>query len=165
MMTIFRQLMSDARGLATIEFAIVASILFVLLLPFLDFATFVLQRQEVEQAHSKASIYAFTTKDNINKANIEQYLRNNLNLPGTPPKVTISCNGQSNCINVNRPCACPSSTRGTFVAAVCGDICPDGSRSGYYLTIDSEYEFGSAIFASSPLVDQNITSTSTVRLR
>lgn len=165
MMNIYRKLYKDCRGLASIEFAIIASLILVLLIPFLDFATFALQRQEIEQAHSKASIYAFTTKDNINKPDIERYLRNNLNLPGRTPNITISCNGARNCVNINRPCACLSSISGDFTTAQCDIVCTDGSRSGYYLTIDSSYEFDSAIFASSPLINQNITSTTTLRLQ
>lgn len=159
-----KNLLRDKRGVATVEFAIVGSILFAVLLPFLDFAIFALQKQEIEQAHSKASLFAYSTSSEINKENIEQYLRNNLDLPGATPNITISCNGISNCVSEPRPCACPTSVRGSYAPQTCGNICPDGSRSGYYLTIDSEYQFESFLFEDSPLINENIVSTSTLRL-
>lgn len=159
-----KNLLRDKRGVATVEFAIVGSILFAVLLPFLDFAIFALQKQEIEQAHSKASLFAYSASDDINKRNIEQYLRNNLDLPGATPNITISCNGMRNCVSEPRPCACPTSVRGRYAPQTCGNICPDGSRSGYYLTIDSEYQFESFLFEDSPLINENIVSTSTLRL-
>lgn len=164
MIQYFKNLLRDTRGLATVEFAFIASVFFAVLLPFMDFAIFALQKQEIEQAHSKASLFAYSTSDDINTRNIELYLRNNLDLPGNRPNITITCNGMRNCVDTSRPCACPTATRGRYAAQNCGDICPDGSRSGYYLTIDSEYQFESFLFEDSPLINENIVSTSTLRL-
>lgn len=161
-----KSFVKDRRGLATVEFALWASLILGVLLLSTDFAFYTLYKERLNRAVSEASLAAFSTKDNINTAKIATYVSATAGLPAGAPTVAVGCNGGSTCVNTNRTYACLSGTNSTFTtAAGANAVCSSGGLSGYYLTVSASYTFQHVVMPN-PFLDGRVMSAiATVRLQ
>lgn len=157
-------LLRDRRGASSVEFALWTSLIFVVLLMSADFANYAIQQAKLARSVSEASMQAFNTKDAIDTGQLTTMVTSSSNLPGTPPIVTISCNGAA-CANTGRTCACLGSDGVVGAALACTATCPTGALPGYYLTIKASYSYAQPILSGSPITGKGMTQTSTVRLQ
>jgi Flp pilus assembly protein TadG len=158
------RLIRDTRGASTVEFAMWSTLLFVILLFGADFGQYSLMQARLARGVSEASMQAFNTKNAIDTAQLGNMVASAAVLPGTPPSVSISCNGAT-CSNASRTCACLGSDGAVGAAVSCSATCATGAKPGYYLTIRASYAYAQPLIDSSPLAGKMMTQVSTVQLQ
>lgn len=164
----WRTLAADARGAATIEFALLTLFFFAFVLLALDVATYFVQRSQLAAAVSAASVSAFANRTSVPFDTLPAYVQNAARL--TPaPQVSIACNGVAGaCTNSSRSCACLSRT-GTYTAATCGSVCTGGatanSTAGYYLQISAASSYQAVVLPNGMLNGTAIAQSVVVRLQ
>ncbi|WP_333571739.1 TadE/TadG family type IV pilus assembly protein [Sphingomonas sp.] len=154
-------------GAATIEFALLTLFFFLSALLTLDVASFYIQRSQLAQAVSAASMSAFSNRTAVPYQSLPGYIQNAARLP-TAPQVGIACNGVANgCVNTGRSCACLTKV-GSYSSAACGSSCPAGttpnSTAGYYLQITASSRYRAMVLPNGMLNGMPITQSVTVRL-
>lgn len=167
MLRLLRKLRRDGRGVAVAEFAIWVAVFFIGVLAALDFGKFYMDRGELSDALSAATVQAFQTRENVDFAAITTTARNlsrNQSLT-----VASLCNGVAgSCTNGSRTCACLR-TDGSYAPADCGSTCSGnvvtGSTAGYYLTITASRDYQPALLPKGMLAGADIRQTATVRLQ
>lgn len=161
-----KRLKSDDRGSATIEFAVFASMFFMVMMVALDFGMYLTYQLRLNAAVEQGSMLAFNNRNAIDAQQIDNYVAAASRLPGGTVTVDVECNGSSSCTNTSRQCACLSADGQSFTAAAsCGSICPSGSTSGYYLGIEASYPYSAVVVPNKYLEGTNIRRTSMVRLQ
>lgn len=157
----------DELGAAAIEFALLTSLFFLVILVALDFGSFYLERSKMNEAVSGAAVNAFASAENVDFSALPGYVRALANNPSLA--VTTACNGTSGtCTNLSRSCACLR-TNGTYAAASCGSACTGtvtaSSTAGYYLTVGASQTFEPLILPRGLLGNARISQQATVRLQ
>ncbi|HEX7855159.1 MAG TPA: TadE family protein [Sphingobium sp.] len=160
----------EERGVATVEFALWSSLLFLVLAPCLDFGLFLMRSGRLSAAASQGAMLAYTMR-NANTVDVDkltQYVNGASGLTAGTVTTALSCNGGAQSCSVaptSRACVCTGSTPGTFTAsAACGSACPTGSTSGFYLTVQSGHNY-TPIFPNPWLNGRQLVSSTTVRLQ
>lgn len=166
-----RRLAADQRGVATLEFALWACCIFLVLLAGLDFGIWRVYQLRLDAAVEQGALMAFNGRDTLDQpaaGTIAGYVRAAARLPGEPVTVSASCNGSA-CErpDASRSCACLSTTNGAnhYAPAACGSPCADGATAGYYLTLDASYPYRPAVLPQGVLAGQAITRSATIRLQ
>lgn len=139
---LLQRLAHEERGMATIEFALLSVLFFVVMTGGLDIAMWFQQRLRLESAVEQGAMIAFNSRNSVDQSAIGTYVAAAAKL-ATAPVVTVGCNGgTSNCVNTSRTCACISGTSPTptYTALACSTssaptTCADGSLPGYYMGI------------------------------
>ena len=160
-----RSLRSDVRGASTIEFALWVVFILSALLLSADFGLYALHKGRLERSVAEASMHAHNTRAAINAEDIRQVVLRSSSLPGSPPTVTVRCNGSSECVNSTRPCACMDSAGVVGSAIACTETCATGAKPGYYLTVQANYVYSASVIGNSPIKDKGMSLVSTVRLQ
>jgi Flp pilus assembly protein TadG len=157
-------------GVATVEFALWASLIFATMLPCLDFALYLIADSRLSAAVGQATILGYDQRNGtVNTTQLAQYVSAQSGLPSSAVTVTIACNGGAqSCTTApaSRVCACASTTIPVTytTAASCGSTCASGATSGFYLTVNASYTFTS-IVPDGWLNGSAITSATTTRLQ
>jgi Flp pilus assembly protein TadG len=130
------RLKREERGVATIEFALLSVLFFVVISGALDIGIWFQQRLRLDSAVEEGGIVAFGSRASVNAGTISTFVAAAAQLP-TAPTVTITCNGAT-CVNSGRSSRCVGGTSGipTFTAPS-GSTCGDGSLPGYYMLISA----------------------------
>ncbi|MBB3957806.1 TadE family protein [Novosphingobium sediminicola] len=170
-----RHLLRDLRahlvGTATIEFALWSILVFVLLLPCLDLAAYLVAGSSMGAAVDQAAILAYDMRnsDTIDTTRLSGYVASTAWVPNGTPSTKITCNGeQQSCAAslANRPCACVSGLSPIYTpAAVCGMACPSGATSGFYLTVQAQVTYQPMIVPDRWLAGSTLARSVTVRLQ
>lgn len=166
-----KTLCKDTSGAVAVEFALWSVLLFMVVLVSLDFGVYLLQAGRIASASEQAAVVAYNRRDEgaVNSAALEQLLNSAARVPGSAVRTKVTCNGSSGACNVApaaRQCACVSGTTPTYKSSsACGDICPSGATSGYYVTLESEYDFKPFVDANTLLEGKVIRQSVTVRFQ
>lgn len=161
----------DTSGAVAVETALWSVLIFVVVLVSLDFGAYLLQAGRIASASEQAAIVAYNRRDDgpVNAASLEQFVTSAARVPGGAVRTEVTCNGSSAACNVvpaARQCACVSGTTPTYKASsACGEVCPSGATSGYYVTLKSEYDFKPFVDANPLLKDKVIRQSVTVRFQ
>src|SRR5438067_12685895 len=113
-------------GSGSIEFALIASMLVMLLLGILDFGLGFWQQMQVANAARAGAQYA--VKNGYDSTSIQTAETNATALSGlTTPAPTQFC-------------GCPNATTG-ITAVTCGSVCNSGTTAGTYVTVNAQASF------------------------
>jgi len=143
-MKIIQKFIKAKEGVASVEFAIWLTLLIPVGLLSLDFAIYNMKQLQLDTAVGEAAAVAIQSRKNINSSQIEQIVLASWDDESSSPIVTAKCNGLSSCVNTDRSCACVTGYQNeepVFTDRVCGNLCPNGSVSGYYLTLNVRTNF------------------------
>ncbi|API58238.1 hypothetical protein BSL82_02075 [Tardibacter chloracetimidivorans] len=161
-----KRLKSDDKGSATIEFAVFASMFFMVMMVALDFGMYLTYQLRLNAAVEQGSMLAFNNRKAFDKQQIENYVAAASRLPGGTVTVDVECNGSSDCTGAIGQCVCLSPDGQSFTAAdSCGKECTGGSTSGFYLSIDASYPYSAVVVPNKYLEGTNIRQTAMVRLQ
>ena len=115
-------------GVATLEFALAATVLLGLLVPVVDLGQAFSQRVRVEQAVQAGALYASIHPWNSNSpSQIVNAVNSAANLPG----LTVAAPTQT--------CGCPTGT--SVTVATCQTTCSNGKTAGYYVSIAAQLPY------------------------
>lgn len=143
----------DERGLAALEFGLVAPVLLLLLGSMIDFTLAFWSKGLLASAVAEGAHYAFVTGPGVSASAIQNIVGQSLSLPAAA--VTVTGPG----------CRCLSGTPVTVTAQVCGNPCPNGTTPGTYVTITARHAYASVLPLYSSLVNPVLVETATVRLK
>lgn len=128
-----RRLPWAREGVTTIEFALVAPILALLIVGILDFGIGLWRQMQVATAAQAGAAYASTNGWNATATGIANAVTGATGLgsiTATPAPAWA--------------CGCPNATSGIAWVA-CGSTCPDGSQSAHYVTIGAQAAYSTIL--------------------
>lgn len=166
-----KKVCKDTSGAVAVEFGLWSVLFFMVVLVSLDFGAYLLQAGRIASASEQAAIVAYNHRDDgpVNAASLEHLLTAAARVPGGAVRTKVTCNGSSGACNAApaaRQCACVSGTTPTYkTSSACGDVCPSGATSGFYVTLDSEYDFKPFVGINPLLEGKVIRQSVTVRFQ
>ena len=183
-----RTLLADDKGIAAIEFAMIAPLFCLLFVAAIDIGSAIYTRFKLDAAVSAGANYALINAANVNStggatlgSNIAAIVENSVSsgyaneviVVNNGPTVTVS-GGTSNTAGTlstggtNAPadsCYCPTGTATSFswgAAKTCASACPGGGIAGKFVTVVATRTYN-PIFSSYGLIANNtITASTTV---
>ncbi len=177
-----RSLLADDRGIAAIEFAVIAPLFCLLFVAAIDIGSAIYTRFKLDAAVSAGANYALINAANVNStggatlgSNISAIVENSVSsgyaneviAVNNGPTVTVS-GGTSTTGGTNSPadsCYCPTGTTTALTwgaAQTCGSACTGGGVAGKFVTIVATRTYN-PIFSSYGLIANNtITASATV---
>ncbi|MFW2831264.1 TadE/TadG family type IV pilus assembly protein [Sphingomonas sp. ID0503] len=170
-----RRLLSDDRGVATIEFALWCSMFFVLIIVALDFGMVRIYQMRLGAAVEQGAIIAFNQRTSLSTAtgeSIKTYVASASGLPGmSATSVYLDCNSKtlnSGCVSAGRIFRCLTINGSTYefsAPQAQGSACTGGATAGYYLTIIARYVYHPVIVPNSWLNNKTISAKTVLRLQ
>ena len=167
----YRASIMDARGVATVEFALWSLLIFATLLPGLDFAAYLIFQSRLASAVQQGSMLAYNMRNSatINTSQLISYVSASGGAPTATITTTVTCNGGAQSCTVpvaSRQCTCVSGLTPVYTAAAsCGLTCANGATSGYYLTVTASYPYHAMTVPDQWLEGSVMKRTQTVRLQ
>lgn len=160
-------LLRDRRGVAAVEFALWSTLIFLSLVPALDFGAYLLTGSRLGATVQQASVLAFNMRDQdvIDTAPLSAYVA--ASMPGSTVQAQIVCNGgASSCgaRKAERQCACVTGVS-TYATTSCAGTCSNGSKPGFYLTVGANRSYSPAVVPNRLLEGGAISRSVTVRLQ
>ena len=143
----------DDRGLAGIEFAMLAPVLLLLLGCLADFALAFWTKGVLASSVAEGTAYAFAAGPSVSASSIRSVVGQKLSLSAAAVTVT----GPS--------CYCISGTPATPASQACANPCPNGTMPGTYVTISAQYTYASLLPLYSQLANPVLVETTTARLK
>ena len=183
-----RSVLADDRGIAAVEFAVIAPLFCLLFVAAIDIGSAIYTRFKLDAAVSAGANYALINAANVSStsgatlgSNIAAIVENSVSsgyaneviVVNNGPTVTVS-GGTSNTAGTltaggtNAPadsCYCPTGTTTSLTwgaAVTCGSACPGGGLAGKFVTVVATRTYN-PIFSSYGLIANNtITASATV---
>jgi len=166
-----RKIALDTGGAVAVEFAIWSAMIFMIVLVSLDFGVYLLHAGRIASASEQAAIVAYNRRDAgpVDANLLGKFLNDSARVPGGAVRTNVTCNGSSGACQAEpalRQCVCVSGSAPSYTASEsCGDVCSSGATSGYYVTLESEYDFKPFVGANPMLKGKVIGQSVTVRLQ
>jgi Flp pilus assembly protein TadG len=151
-------LLRAAGGVSSIEFALTAPLMLILLMPVVDLGMGFYRQMQVTDAAEAGAQYALTNGAAIianfagSVSTIESKVTNATTLSGLTATPAPS-----------ESCGCPGSTG--VVAATCNSTCSDGKTAGTYVTISASANYTPILRYSIFGTPSTLTASSMVRLQ
>ncbi|MBY8821276.1 TadE/TadG family type IV pilus assembly protein [Sphingomonas colocasiae] len=155
----------DRRGVAAVEFALWSTLIFLALVPVLDFGVYLLTGSRLAATVQQASILAFNMRDQdvIDTAPLTAYVA----ASGSGVTASVVCNGgAASCgaRKADRQCACVTGVS-TYSSTSCAGSCGNGSKPGFYLTVQASRSYSASVVPGSFLEGDRVSRAVTVRLQ
>lgn len=164
----------DGEGAVAIEFALMTTLILMVLAVGLDFGSYVYSSAVLTSTVQQAAMIAQKQGQTnaINTSALTTYVTGTASLQTTGAQaatVTITCNGTTTACATSpgaRTYACLGSNPTTYnTVAALGSSCSDGSNAGYYVTVTASYPYSSTIVPNAWLNGANIAQSVTVRVQ
>lgn len=149
------RLAADERGVALIEFALLAPVLALLCVGAIDFGLAFASQLQLASAVDMGAQYAFLTGVNVQAGAVQAVVQKATSLTGV--SATIGYNSSA--------CYCPTGAPPTLAAQTCGQPCADGSEPGKFLNISANYTYRPIFPTYALIANPTLTQTVTVRLQ
>lgn len=153
------------KGVAALEFAIIAPVLLTICAGLADFGLALRDQMQLNQAVSNGAAYAFAAQQKlaslgkVNPTNVQAVVLASLNLSNVtvpPPAPPIPY-----CVQTNTQSTPPTSS---LVAGSNDTACPNGNPAGTYMTITASYTYQPMMPAYSLLTSTLLSASAIVRL-
>jgi len=158
---------SDRRGVAAVEFAVIAPMLLLLLGGVVDFGLIMSGRSKLANAVAQAVQTALLTGPSVTQAILQSVVQTAATNSGLTPTVTVTVTGSPACYCISGSPAALSSTFTALSAQnTCTGTCPTGSTGpAAYVVVAASYVYSPLMPLYSQLSSPVISQTVTVRLQ
>jgi Flp pilus assembly protein TadG len=149
-------LLRDRRGVAAVEFALVCSLLLIMLGGITDFGLALRDKSRLANAVAQGVQYAYLHASSVTTGQIQSVVQGSSSLSG----VTATVTGPA--------CYCITGTTPTLSSAACAPTptCADGTAPGTYVVISATYPFSAILPGFSRMAGTTtITEAATVRIQ
>ena len=138
-------------GLASIEFAVIAPVLTLLLIGVFDFGRGLWYQMQVATAAQAGAVYAASLGWDATAAAIETAITSatNIGVSASPAPAWV--------------CGCPNAAAG-IVSTQCGTACPDGSSPPHYVIVGAKIAYSPLLHYPAIPASLNLSYTSYARL-
>jgi Flp pilus assembly protein TadG len=144
----------DRRGVAAVEFALVASVLFIMLGGIADYGIALWAKSSLANAVAEGVQYAYLYPT-ATTSQIQTVVQGSSALS---PRVVASVTGPA--------CYCINGTTPTLGTAACSSTCADGSKAGSYVLITATYPYSAFLPGFSGMATSTtLTESATVRVQ
>jgi len=143
----------DRRGIAAVEFAILAPVMLVLLGSLIDYSLALWYKGTLAGSVAQGAEYAFLVGPTASAANVKAVVQHALVLPAAAVTITTPI---YYCVNGRPAVATVQPATAT---------CANNEKPGTYLKISATYTYTSMMPVSSGLLNPVLTETATIRLR
>jgi Flp pilus assembly protein TadG len=158
-------LRGDRRGLAALEFALVAPMLLLILGGITDFGLIMVGRSRLASGVAQGGQFALLTGAGVSAAAITTNVQNGATRAGLTETVTVTVTGPA-CYCVTSTPAALGSKSALSGVNTCTATCPaNASGPGTFVTIAAKYTYQPLMPLYSLLSNPTVTQTTTVRLQ
>lgn len=157
---------TDRRGIAAVEFALVAPFLLILLGGAADFGLLVAGKSKLANGVAQGIQYAFATGPAVTIANLRAAVQSGAARSGVMETVTVSVTGPACYCVSGSPAALSATSTPLSATNTCTGTCPTGATSpGAYVQVAATYTYQPLMPFYSGLVSTTVSETVTARLR
>ncbi len=156
----------DRRGLAAIEFALVAPVLLLLLGGITDFGLVRWGKSELANGIAQGVDYALLQGPSVTAASVKAMVQAGSSRSGLSPSVTITITGPA-CYCLSRfPASLVTPSTALSASYTCTGTCPSPAAApGAFLTITASYVYQPLMPFYSQLSNTTVSETATARLQ
>jgi Flp pilus assembly protein TadG len=156
----------DRRGIATVEFALVAPVLLTLLGGVTDFGLMMSGKSQLANGLAQGVQYALLQGASVSAATVQDVVRNGSGRSGLSASVDVLVTGPACYCTSGQPAALAASSTPLSAGHTCTSTCPpSGSPSGTYLILSASYVYEPLMPLYSRLANMTVTESVTVRLQ
>lgn len=156
---------SDQRGVAAVEFAVIAPMLLLLLGGVVDFGLIMSGRSKLANAVAQAVQTALLTGPGVTQATLQSVVQTGSTNSGLTPTVTVTGGAACYCIS-GSPAALSSTSTALSAQNTCTGTCPTGSIGpAVYVVVAASYVYSPLMPLYSQLSSPVISQTVTARLQ
>lgn len=156
---------SDRRGVAAVEFALIAPMLLLLLGGVVDFGLIMSGRSKLANAVAQAVQTALLTGPSVTQATLRSVVQTGATNSGLTPTVTVTGSPACYCVS-GSPAALSSTSTALSAQNTCTGTCPTGSTGpAVYVVVAASYVYSPLMPLYSQLSSPVISQTGTVRLQ
>jgi Flp pilus assembly protein TadG len=155
MRTVLPSLARDRRGVAAVEFALVCTLLFILLAGITDYGLALLDKSRLANAVAQGVQYAFLNPAS-SSSRVQTVVQSSSSLSGVVATVA------------GPVCRCITGTTTPTLAtpATCNTACADGTQPGTYFTISANYSYNAILPGFSQMTGRTaISESASVRVQ
>ena len=150
----FARIAAARDGVSTIEFAIVATAVALLLVGIIDFGMGLWDKMQVQNAAQAGASYAAVKGWNSTAGAIETAVTSATGMSGV----------QASPVPSVMSCGCPNAGASAITSATCGAACSDGSIAGHYWIVNAKVSYSTILPYPGITSPMNLTATAYARL-
>ncbi len=156
----------DKRGVAAVEFAIVAPVLLMFLGGIADFGLLTVGKSRLANGVAQGVQYALLQGPSVTAANVQAMVQNGSARAGLSPTVTVVVSGPACYCVTGQPAALVTPSTALTATYACAGTCPAPQAApGAFLTITASYVYPALMPFYSKLANPTVSEAVTVRLQ
>jgi Flp pilus assembly protein TadG len=165
-MTRFASFIRDRRGVAAVEFAIVAPVLLLLLGGVTDFGLLMSGKSQLANGIAQGVQYALLAGPKVSAATVKSIVRDGSSRSGVKPAVSVTVTGPACYCVSGQPAALSTSSTALSATYTCTGSCPVTTTSPQaFLVIKASYTYQPLMPLYSHLASPMVAETVTVKLQ
>jgi Flp pilus assembly protein TadG len=166
MMRVIPPLTRDRRGVAAVEFALIAPVLLILLGGVADFGLIMTARSQLANGVAQGVQYTLLTGPSATVSGISTAVQAGASRSGLTQAVTVTVNGPACYCLSGRPAALSTTSTALSATNTCAGTCPAGTIGpGAYARVTATFTYEPLMPFYSNIAATTVADTSTVRLR
>lgn len=154
----------DRRGVAAVEFALIAPVLLLMLGGVADFGLLMTGKSQLANGVAQSAAYALLTGVHVSAASVQTAVQSGSARAGMSASVTVNVTGPACYCVSSQPAVLPASSTPLSASYACTGTCPSGQAPGAYLIITASYSYQPLMPLYSHLSTPIVTETVTLRL-
>jgi Flp pilus assembly protein TadG len=156
----------DRRGLAAIEFALVAPVLLALLGGTIDFGLVMSGKSQLANGIAQGVDYALLQGSSVTAASVKAMVQNGSSRSGLTPSVTVTITGPACYCVSGQPASLVTPSAALSPSYTCTGTCPSPAAApGAFLTITASYVYQPLMPFYSQISNTTVSEKATVRLQ
>ena len=156
----------DRRGVAALEFALVAPVLLLLLGGVTDFGLVMSGKSQLANGVAQGVQYALLQGPGVSAANVKAMVQNGASRAGLAATVTVTITGPACYCVAGTPASLVASTPALSASYTCTVTCPSPAMApGAFVTVAASYAYQPLMPFYSKLANTTVHETATARLQ
>jgi Flp pilus assembly protein TadG len=156
----------DRRGLAAVEFALIAPLLLLLLGGVTDFGLMMSGKSQLANGIAQGVQYALLQGASVSAANVQAVVQNGSSRSGVKASVSVKVAGPACYCVAGQPAVLSTSSSALSPNYTCTGSCPaTAAAPGAYLTITASYAYQPLMPLYNQVSNTTVSETVTVRLQ
>lgn len=165
MMTLRPLWTTDRRGVATVEFAIIAPVLLLLLGGIADFGLLMMGKSQLANGVAQGVQYALLIGPSVSSSTVNTVVQTGAARAGLTATVSVQVTGPACYCVSGTPAALDATSTAMSASFTCTNTCANSTTPGAFMIITASYTSASLMPLYSQLANPTISQSVTVRLQ